>query len=212
MWLQRLVVSGLCVPALCCGVALANAQTQTGNLPARAASLVMTLGADAAVIISDKSMTTVQRVDRFRSLFQNGFDVPTIARFALGRYWNGTTLGQQQEYLRQFEDFVVRSYAVTFDSYGSVAFRIASSRFDGGHDVFVVTFVKTAGRPPITLEWRVRQRDDHLGIIDVAVEGVSMSLSERQEFSSVIQAKGGNFDAFLRALRDKNAALASSVP
>jgi len=39
---------------------------------------------------------------------------------------------------------------------------------------------------------------------------VSMSVSERQEFSSVIQAKGGNIDAFLQALRNKVATMISS--
>ena len=46
-------------------------------------------------------------------------------------------------------------------------------------------------------------------IIDVVIDGVSMSVTQRQEFASVIQAKGGNIDAFLRALRDKNIAMAN---
>ena len=37
-----------------------------------------------------------------------------------------------------------------------------------------------------------------------------MSLSERQEFASVIQGKGGNIDAFLQALLDKGAAMAAA--
>ena len=54
------------------------------------------------------------------------------------------------------------------------------------------------------------QRDGRLGIIDVVIEGVSMSVSERQEFASVIQAKGGSIDAFLQALREKVATMVAS--
>ena len=83
---------------------------------------------------------------------------------------------------------------------------------DGSHDVFVATEVTPGNGPPVNVEWRVRERDGTLGIIDVVVEGVSMSVTQRQEFGSAIQAKGGNMDAFLQTLREKNAALAAPTP
>ncbi len=188
------------------------AHADVGDLPARASSFVNALGSDAIATMADKSLTKAQRVERFRKLFQQGFDIPTIARFALARYWNVATPIQQQEYLTQFKEMVVQSYAAHFDSYGGGSFRILSSRADSEHDVFVVTEVTPFQGPPAKVEWRVRQRGDRLGIIDVVVEGVSMGVSERQEFASVIQAKAGNIDAFIQALRDKNATLTSGIP
>jgi len=60
------------------------------------------------------------------------------------------------------------------------------------------------GRPPIRVDWRVRNGEDQLKIIDVVVEGVSMLLTQRDEFASVIQRSGGNVEGLLARLRDKN--------
>lgn len=194
------------------GLAGVSAYAEPNDLATRASAFVNTLGSDAVATMADKSLTKIRRVERFRGLFQKDFDIPTIAHFALGRYWNDATPGQRREYLKEFEIMVVRSYAAHFDTYGGGTFRILNSRPDSDHDAFVMTEVAPFKGPPTKVAWRVRQRDDHLGIIDVVVEGVSMSVTQRQEFSSVIQAKAGSIDAFIQSLRDKNAAIASAAP
>ena len=183
---------------------------QSGALPARATVFVDTLGKDAVSVMANRGLNKVQRIERFRTMLKANFDIPTIARFVLGRYWNLATPDQQQEYFKLFEEMVVRSYADRFDTYNGETFHIMSSRPEGEHDAFVVTEVHRLNGPPVNIEWRVRQREERLGIIDVVVEGVSMSVTQRQEFSSVIQSKGGDIGAFLQALREKNAAMAAA--
>ena len=43
-----------------------------------------------------------------------------------------------------------------------------------------MTDVLPFNRKTIAIEWRVRERDNHLGIIDVVVEDVSMLVARRQ--------------------------------
>ncbi len=205
----RLFVLCLVVPLLG-GVTGARAWAQTDDGTARAVSFVDALGKEAVATMADKTITRNERVNRFRNLFHRGFDIPSLAHFALGRYWPLATPAQQQEYVRQFDEMVVRSYASHFESYGGGTFRIAASRSDSEHDAFITTVVTPLAGPPVNVDWRVRQRDGRLGIIDVVIEGVSMSVSERQEFASVIQAKGGSIDAFLQALREKVATMVAS--
>ncbi len=160
--------------------------------------------------MKNRGIAKADRVEHFRTMLQANFDIPTIARFVLGRYWNMATPEQQQEYFKEFEEMIVRSYTDRFETYNGETFIITSSRPEGDHDAFVVTEIHRPNGPPVTVSWRVRQRDSKLGIIDVVVEGVSMSVTQRQEFSSVIQSKGGDIKAFLQALRSKN--LTMSAP
>ena len=51
---------------------------------------------------------------------------------------------------------------------------------------------------------RQRQRDGRYLIVDLAVEGVSMALTRRQEFSAVIRAAGGNIDGLIARLKNSN--------
>jgi phospholipid transport system substrate-binding protein len=186
------------------------AQAQADDVTSQAVAFVDALGKEAVATMADRTITRTVRIDRFRTLFHRNFDIPSLARFALGRYWPLATPAQQQTYIGLFDEMVVWSYASHFESYGGGTFHITASRSDSEHDAFVTTVVTPNAGPPVNVDWRLRARDGHLGIIDVVIEGVSMSLSERQEFASVIQGKGGNIDAFLQALRDKVAAMAAA--
>ena len=53
--------------------------------------------------------------------------------------------------------------------------------------------------PPIDAEWRVRVIHGEYRIIDITIEGVSMAVTKRSEFSAVIQSKG--IDGLIAALR-----------
>jgi phospholipid transport system substrate-binding protein len=52
------------------------------------------------------------------------------------------------------------------------------------------------------LDWRLRNdKNKELKIIDIMVENVSMALTHRDEFSSVISQNGGKVEGLLKKLR-----------
>jgi phospholipid transport system substrate-binding protein len=53
------------------------------------------------------------------------------------------------------------------------------------------------------LDWRVVRGDDAMAIVDILVEGISMAVTQRSDFASVIQSRGGKVAGLLQALRDK---------
>jgi phospholipid transport system substrate-binding protein len=42
-----------------------------------------------------------------------------------------------------------------------------------------------------------------MGVIDVVVEGVSLSVTQRQEYAAVIQRNGGQIDGLLEEMRNE---------
>ena len=59
------------------------------------------------------------------------------------------------------------------------------------------------GSEPTTIDWRVRLRDGKLGVIDVVVEGVSLSVTQRQEYAAVLQNNDGQISALLDKMRQE---------
>ena len=57
------------------------------------------------------------------------------------------------------------------------------------------------GGSKIKVDWRVREKNGQMKVIDVVIEGVSMALTQRSDFSSVIQRGGGKIDVLLEHLR-----------
>lgn len=143
------------------------------------------------------------RIARLRRLFAEGFDIPLIARFVLGRYWRIATDPERSEYLTLFGELVVQTYARRFNDFNSARLRVLSvSRPNEDNDVIVAVEGTIPGKPSVRLDVRVRQAAAAMKIIDVAIEGISMSVTQRDEFSSVIQRGGGRVEALLASLRE----------
>ena len=177
----------------------ANAQSADPG----AVAFIQNLGNEAVSTFSNKSVPREQAVQRFRGLLYQGFDVPYIGRWVLGRYWNSASPQQQAEYQKLFEQLIVKTYADRFVEYSGETFKIIGNQPAGETDSSVTTQIVRPNGPPVNVDWRVRKRDNHYKIIDVMVEGVSMGITQRQEFASVIESNGGKVEGLIQALRRK---------
>lgn len=153
--------------------------------------------------LGNKELSDEQREKRFRTLLTETFDLPTIARFTLGRYWRRATDQQKEEYVKLFEDFVVLAYSNRFRDLTGKKFKINTVSQLNERETLVASQIILPGKPPVRVGWRVRNSNDAYKITDVSVEGISMSVTQRDEFASVIRQSGGRVDGLLRALKKK---------
>jgi phospholipid transport system substrate-binding protein len=163
---------------------------------------IRSVGRQAIDSLTGKALTEEQRQDRFRAIFNRTFEVPLIARFTLGRYWRQTSKTQRKEYVSLFEDFIVMAYAARFKNYSGESFTVGRVRQINESDQLVHSEVAPKDGRKITVDWRVRHKSG-FKIIDVIVEGVSMVITQRDEFAAIIKQTGGTVDGLLTALRQK---------
>jgi phospholipid transport system substrate-binding protein len=165
---------------------------------------VQSLAQEAIEDLGSLADSEAQRIARFRTIFAEAFDVPLIARFVLGRYWRQATESERAEYVKLFDELVVQTYVRRFNEFNSARIRVlTTSKPNEDNDVIVGVEALVAGRPPVRLDVRVRQSGGDYRVIDVAIEGVSMAITQRDEFASVIQRGGGRIEALLTSLREK---------
>ncbi len=163
---------------------------------------IRTVGQQAIDSLTGKEMSDAQRQDGFRAILNRTFEVPLIAKFTLGRYWRRASEEQRTEYVRLFEDFIVQAYAARFKDYSGEAFTVGKVRDVDERDVLVQSQLVLKDGRTIVVYWRVRGKTEPK-IIDVIVEGVSMAITQRDEFSAIINQNGGKIDGLLSALRKK---------
>ena len=151
-----------------------------------------------------EEVTDEQRAKAFRDILTATFELKTIARFTLGRYWRVASSDQRKEYRRLFEDFLVLAYANRFRDLGGVKLRVTSVVTVSRRDQLVQSEVDPgSGRPPIRIGWRVRETRHGYRIVDVIVDGISMGITQRDQFAAAIRSSGGKVDGLLAMLRDK---------
>jgi phospholipid transport system substrate-binding protein len=169
-----------------------------------AQNFIDSMGKRAIDFLADEELSIDEKQQSFRRLLEDSFDMNTIGRFSLGRYWRVSTKQQQDEYLSLFREMVIEIYSQRFEEYKGQGFETRGYRSDSPKDTIVHSFIipKETGAE-IQVDWRVRYKNGRYKVVDVIVEGVSMSVTQRSDFSSVIQRGGGNIESLLAHLRSR---------
>ena len=176
------------------------------SAPAHAANpedFVRSMGEKAFHSLSEAGLSQDQRTRRFRTLLNEAFDLPRIARFTLGRYWRTATDEQKAEFLTLFEKFVIQAYSNRFQDMSGKKLNVLTAREISASQALVLSEIKIPGKPSVKINWRVRSKDDVHKVVDVMVEGISMSVTQRDEFAAVIRQTGGKVLGLIKALRRK---------
>ena len=171
------------------------------DVGAGAESFIGSMATRALGFLGNTSMSQEQKKASFRNLLNESFDLETIGRFVLGRYWKTSTAQQRTEYLSLFRKMVVEVYAQRFGDYKGQKFETRGYRADGEKDTIVTSYIVPGDGPEVQVDWRVRYKGGRYQIVDVIVEGVSMSVTQRSDFAAVIQRGGGDMQVLLAHLR-----------
>lgn len=165
-----------------------------------AAAFVSVLANQALDILRQTTESeTEKRQAIFQEVLTEGFDLRAIGRLILGKHWRSATKDQRTEYLRLFPDYIIRTYSSMLGGYSDESIQIGRARPKGKADIEVYSRILRGEGPPVPVEWRVRMINKKYRVIDVKVEGVSMVITKRSEFDSVVKNKG--FDGLLEALQ-----------
>lgn len=173
------------------------------------AAFIETLGEKAVRMLGAEGITREEREKRFRRILRAYFDTDRITRFALGKYARRADADEMAEFAVLFEDLAVYSYAQMFAAYSGRAFRVLrTAGAPGDRYQMVATEVRLSeDAAPLRLDWQVLTRGDSHAVVDIRIEGVSMAIAQREEFTSFLNNNNGDIAVFLAALRKRVAAL-----
>ena len=165
-----------------------------------AKNFISSMGDRGINFLGNPSMSQDAKTAEFKNLLNESFDMNTIARFAIGNNWKSATPAQQSEYMKLFNRMIVKVYSKRFSDYKGQKFDVKSSRPEG-KDTMVTSYIIPPDGPQVQVDWRVRNKGGSYKVVDIIVEGVSMSQTQRADFASVIQRGGGGIEPLLVHLR-----------
>jgi phospholipid transport system substrate-binding protein len=183
---------------------LAPAYRAFADAAAEAGQFVTQLVNQALALLANQQMAQADREAAFTHLLTDNFDIPRISRFVLGRYWSAASEDDRSKFIDTYRTFVIRTYAARFSSYSGETFRVVNTHPEGEEFTLVNSeIIHPSGSPPAKVAWRVHKGADGFKIVDIDVEGVSMMVTQREEFASVLQHSGGTVASLTQALQQK---------
>jgi phospholipid transport system substrate-binding protein len=192
------------VTALSLGGTRAWAQTPGAEDPA---AFIQQAGGDLARVVTG-SETVAEKRQRILPFLDRTVDVDGIARFCLGRYWAQATPEQRTEYLRLFRTILANGVAGRLGDYQEGKTTVTTGRPQEQPDgIAVPTVVTRGGNPPNKVSWLVVRTPAGLRIADVTAEGVSLRLTQRNDYAAYLSRNGGDVGKLIQAMAGQVAQL-----
>ena len=166
---------------------------------------VIEITKNAINTLTDESIDQKQKETRFGELFDKNFDIPSISRFVLGKYWKQASLDQKKNFIKSFRNYVVKTYSSRFNEYSGEKLKLLNFENESNPKIFIVhTGLERGDAPMIMVDWRIGKKKDRYVILDIIIEGISLAVTQRSEFVSVIDQNEGNIDQLINLLKEKS--------
>ncbi|MAI76887.1 MAG: hypothetical protein CBC25_06495 [Pelagibacteraceae bacterium TMED65] len=147
---------------------------------------VENLGKQVVEKVSNLNLTENERYVNFRDLYLNSFDNYYISRFVLGRYWKRLDMDMRKQFVKSFNNYIVATYAPKFKGWEGT-FKAVDSLIENNYYNVKMNVLNEDG-PTLKLIWKIYlDKNENFKILDVNIDGVSMLVTQRAEFMSVIK-------------------------
>jgi phospholipid transport system substrate-binding protein len=130
-------------------------------------------------------------------------DFQRMSRWVMGKYWKQSSESQRQQFVREFKQLLIRTYATAIHRVTPEDIRYLPERNSGKADKTVVrTEVSPEGMTVIPVHYHMHRKNGRWLVYDVRIEGVSLVANYRSAFSAEIKAIG--IDGLIARLKQKN--------
>jgi phospholipid transport system substrate-binding protein len=155
-------------------------------------------------ILRDKKLNTAQRRDQFETLLLTLVDVRRIALFTLGQYRRTAPPDDVEAFVGAFKNYAVAAYQSYFAKYTDQTLKVTGSTERSPTDFIVQTQLidPNSSQPPAEVDFRVRTDTGKPVLVDVAYQGIWLSLEQRDQFVAFLGQNNGNVRTLISHLSE----------
>jgi phospholipid transport system substrate-binding protein len=207
-------LSALCAAAALCTMFAGNTARAT---PATEAYIQQNFD-KGYIILNNISLSAPERREQFRALLLGMAASRRIALFTLGPYLAAATPADIDAFVEAFTSYSVAVYEKGLNRYDGQALKVTGSSDHAAGDSMVQAELVSPNRSKgasIGVAFRVRSGENGAPTVtDIQIEGVSLAITERADFTAFLQQHNGSIPELSRSLgglSDKLARKADTV-
>ena len=163
---------------------------------------VENLGKQVVEKVSNINLSESERIVNFRNLYLDSFDNYYISRFVLGQYWKRLDSNMKKQFVESFNNYIVTTYAPKFKGWEGT-FKATDSLLENNYYNVKMNVLNKDG-PTLKFMWKIYlDKNKNFKILDVNIDGVSMLVTQRAEFMSVIKNNPKGVIGLIEAMEKK---------
>jgi phospholipid transport system substrate-binding protein len=155
-------------------------------------------------ILKDKKLTSIQRRDQFETLLLGLVDVRRIGLFTLGQYRRTAPPDDVEAFINAFKNYATAAYQSYFAKYTNQTLKVTGSTQRSPTDFIVQTLLTdpNSSQQPSEVDFRVRTDTGKPVLVDVAYQGIWLSLEERDQFVAFLGQNKGDVRTLIAHLSE----------
>jgi phospholipid transport system substrate-binding protein len=155
-------------------------------------------------ILRDKKLSVTQRRDQFETLLLGLVDVRRIALFTLGQYRRSAPPEDVEAFVNAFRNYAAAAYQSYFAKYTNQTLKVTGSTERSPTDFIVQTLLvePNSNQPPAEVDFRIRTDTGKPVLVDVAYQGIWLSLEQRDQFVAFLGQNNGNVRTLIAHLSE----------
>ena len=174
---------------------------------AKANEAVNWLNKEINFIISAYENNNTSNENKFlmiENTINNNFAGTGIAKFVAGKSWNGASKEVKIEYIKLFKRHLALNISSMMQGYSNQRYELTNSSYDEKNKVTLIDMEIFSDTGSIQVTWRVKKSKDRFFVIDLLVADISLVVTKRSEFNSMLKTVDYNLFEFNKKLLSQN--------
>ena len=165
------------------------------------------LNKEIDIIISAYQNNSLPNENKFlmvENTINNNFAGTGIAKFVAGKSWNSASKEVKIEYIKLFKRHLALNISSMMQGYSDQKYQLTNSSYDEKNKVTLIDMEIFSDTGSIQVTWRVKKSKDRFFVIDLLVADISLVVTKRSEFNSMLKNVDYNLSEFNKKLLSQN--------
>ncbi len=133
------------------------------------------------------------RRTKFRDFITQYADARKTALFTLGNYRRGANDAELEDFVKAFTAYATAVYESRLDQYKGQTLKVVGSIDNKANDVTVnMIVVDPNATNPLRVAFRLLGGNNNYRFVDIQVEGIWLSIDQREQFAAFLSKNNGN--------------------
>ena len=151
----------------------------------------------------NENISNEERFLMIEQTINENFAGTGIAKFIAGNAWTKASKETKKNYVKSFKRHLALNIASMMQGYSDQKYELSSSKIDK-NKVILVNMEIFSDTGSVVVTWRLKEAKNRLFVIDLLVADISLVVTKRSEFNSMLKNVDYNLEEFNSILDNQN--------
>ncbi len=206
----KIIFSWIAVGSILCFIGLTANPTYSADKASQqdiveASVQISALAEDTLALMQQSNDLQEIYIQNVEHILNKYFDVEIIAKLLLGRYRRKVTKEQLHRFNKVVHQYMVHAYGQRLHEFQASGLTVTSVTAGARKTITANLLLQRKEAKPIHLTLRLRKtkKSNQWKVFDLAIAGLSMIITQRDDFTNFIKQNKNNIDALITRLEEQ---------